>query len=48
MYVWSTSAVGLDLGKSVKKGSTGENTQLYNRGHNKVSFLFFLKNIVEL
>ncbi|XP_050305241.1 calcium release-activated calcium channel protein 1-like [Anthonomus grandis grandis] len=35
MYVWSTSAVGLDLGKSVKKTENREDTKLYNRGHNK-------------
>lgn len=37
MYVWSTSAVGLDLGKSIKKNhhSSGNINQLYNRGHHK-------------
>lgn len=33
MYVWSTSAVGLDLGKSIKKTHNSDSSQLYNRGH---------------
>lgn len=40
MYVWSTGAVGLDFNKSINQNATGENTQLYNRGHKKVSTLF--------
>ncbi|KAH1003060.1 hypothetical protein HUJ05_011006 [Dendroctonus ponderosae] len=35
MYVWSTSAVGLDLSKAAQKGTAAENSQLYNRGHSK-------------
>ncbi|XP_030757865.1 calcium release-activated calcium channel protein 1-like [Sitophilus oryzae] len=36
MYVWSTSAVGLDLGKSIHQDhTTTNNTQLFNRGYNK-------------
>ncbi|XP_076253237.1 calcium release-activated calcium channel protein 1-like isoform X1 [Rhynchophorus ferrugineus] len=34
MYVWSTSAVGLDLGKSINKNQN-LNNQVFNRGHNK-------------
>ncbi|CAG9767389.1 unnamed protein product [Ceutorhynchus assimilis] len=35
MYVWSTSAVGMNADKPTNKYTSTENIQLFNRGHNK-------------